>query len=1736
MDYTEFPRPGSQTPREAEFSLSGDVASGDEETGSGNDIHYGQGISGDGSRAGGQSAYFSLNAFDTSTNTDRAHWMPDNVCTSCSTCGAPFNLFRRRHHCRVCGLIFCSSCCKWKVTEMRACKRCFEENANKVRFSTTPVQSAGHDVLMPIRPLTPKGTDPLTGKLTPKRSLFGFALNDKERSSSVGARTQSNETESHGIFSANLNDELKYPKSDDGNGLSADKRHALDVLSAVVGSKAGTAGAKYGNRRSRQSSKDKAGTRSLKSVQSRLMRNTKSYSGSTDDDGEMAMLNSLVSHESRQTLTPSIPLLIKSSSSFTRTRKNNKLKREKSVMHFVMQDLESVASLQGWLYKRGRYNTAFKLRFFVLDHELMEMKYYTSEEDAEFAPSSPAGSINLRDIESYVLGDSSVVDKAEHKSSIELVTSKRRWILCAETMQESKKWCDVLMKLLEVEEEPALHQDKSNEEVQSADKDTTRSSGLHNFLASTKTKQMRKACSSSDLANTNSQNTRAEQAPHRRRSLSEDRNRLILTDFGTPFRDDEVTSGRGKSSPSQCEWDEALLKKTRDASRRNVALEDGCAALLRSYLSELFASVVEFEADSSSRIEWNLVCTYLVEQCVACVNPATYFGDSMSLIDVIKIKCIPGGRLDQCTCLDGVVFRKNVTHRSMRKRIENPRVLLLQDSLAYYSAPRSGEVSGTVGITNLAALQSQESDYLRLQVEKIAALRPDVVLISSAVSGKAQELLFKKGISVVQHVKMANMERLSRQLQCRILKSTHQIQKNGDESHGRSIGECGLFDVRVISHGDGSCRTYMKFSGCPRQVGCCIVLRGGNKDFLMKVKNILKAGIYWAYDWKLQSSYMNDSFLTVRTDCSAESSFTKILEKNMGHLQSNAVTFCTTSLRGGRQKVSPHEEEVVPYSDDDQTLGQYLKDAFDSISNDEIRATESHRKRNLREQHIYMGSGRLCIRVEGWPADVLPQKYHRLKCGHDNGYWSRIRGGNDDSENELPVLMWSFCRKCDKQVSPNVEMSDNTWKLSFTSFLRHWFDEPQVESWNSACKHSPTQDFIRYFAFGRRVAKFTYTEVPLYKVVVPSPALCVDNEDNTVLSSVERLLSTTCTRVFSQFEALITEKTVVYSKTLSDSEAAGSASSKYQQARGESWWDDMLAREQTRCGTEEKHSKVVLNPAEMMRQLLLHVKTKRIEFLDRIQGLRMSERKYDLLDIFSIKRDIFHVCKSLNDILFQSITEFEKLSEDESSKKRKSKFGKDVGNADLDDLESASASVDSDTQGKTVAQEISSSFVPFLRLKNSQSHTDVHKQLIDLGEFVAFGRMHLPKCKGGLCIPVSDDLPGTVVAYALASSDTMKDLQRQTFKILEVARGVHAVCSQWCTETSQSADAFPNLSDTQLEILRERVRPIAMEGANVDVLLQTVMACRTLLENIEKPLPVPEASNHDSSLLSKVSILLQVPLPSSIKCEFADPSDSTSFKVTVYHAAQFHALRLKLLGTSGEREFLQSLSQCTPWQTSGGKSSATFTKTMDGRYVLKCVNHTEFLMFLDIANAYFRYMSICSSALAQILGVFEVKIDYEKGNKKSCTHYVVVMHNVFGLRSSASLRVFDLKGKHRTQKKTGPMGSVLLDGDLMKVTGGAPILLTKESWKKLHSLLDSDTLFLRTIGTIDYSLLIGIDHKQRTIVAGVLDYIHCYDLRKRIESNVKQMYSEATILPPGKYSERFMMGMRSYFCGVPSIE
>jgi T-complex protein 1 subunit gamma len=125
----------------------------------------------------------------------------------------------------------------------------------------------------------------------------------------------------------------------------------------------------------------------------------------------------------------------------------------------------------------------------------------------------------------------------------------------------------------------------------------------------------------------------------------------------------------------------------------------------------------------------------------------TVYSDSHGRIEIdikryAKVEKLPGGDIEHSRVLKGVMINKDITHPKMRRRIERPRVLLLDCTLEY----KKGESATSVELTDESqweALLKQEEDWVTAVCQDILAVKPDVVVTEKGVSDLAQHFLVK---------------------------------------------------------------------------------------------------------------------------------------------------------------------------------------------------------------------------------------------------------------------------------------------------------------------------------------------------------------------------------------------------------------------------------------------------------------------------------------------------------------------------------------------------------------------------------------------------------------------------------------------------------------------------------------------------------------------------------------------------------------------------------------------------------------------------------------------------------------------------------------------------------------------------------------------------------------------------------------------------------------------------------
>mmetsp|Transcript_23918 Transcript_23918/g.73795 ORF Transcript_23918/g.73795 Transcript_23918/m.73795 type:complete len:533 (-) Transcript_23918:80-1678(-) len=193
-----------------------------------------------------------------------------------------------------------------------------------------------------------------------------------------------------------------------------------------------------------------------------------------------------------------------------------------------------------------------------------------------------------------------------------------------------------------------------------------------------------------------------------------------------------------------------------------------------------------------------------------------------------KVEKVPGGEPADSRVLNGVMFNKDVTHPRMRRKIEKPRILLLDCPLEY----KKGDSATNVEITkeeDWNTLLRIEEEYIEHMCAQIVAVRPDVVITEKGVSDLAQHYLMKANISAFRRLRKTDNNRVARACGATICSRTDEVQES-DVGVG-----CGLFEVRKI--GD----EYFAFlEECADPKACTLLLRGGSKDVLMEVERNLQ--------------------------------------------------------------------------------------------------------------------------------------------------------------------------------------------------------------------------------------------------------------------------------------------------------------------------------------------------------------------------------------------------------------------------------------------------------------------------------------------------------------------------------------------------------------------------------------------------------------------------------------------------------------------------------------------------------------------------------------------------------------------------------------------------------------------------------------------------------------------------------------------------------------------------------
>jgi T-complex protein 1 subunit gamma len=193
-----------------------------------------------------------------------------------------------------------------------------------------------------------------------------------------------------------------------------------------------------------------------------------------------------------------------------------------------------------------------------------------------------------------------------------------------------------------------------------------------------------------------------------------------------------------------------------------------------------------------------------------------------------RIEKIPGGEIETSCVLDGVMLNKDITHAAMRRKIVNPRIVLLDCPLEY----KKGESQTNVEINNEDSwnrILQIEEEQVKKMCDAVLSVNPDLVITEKGVSDLAQHYFVKANVTALRRVRKSDSNRIARAVGATVVNRVDDLQES-DVGTG-----CGLFEIEKI--GD----EYFTFlTECKNPKACTILLRGPSKDILNEIERNLQ--------------------------------------------------------------------------------------------------------------------------------------------------------------------------------------------------------------------------------------------------------------------------------------------------------------------------------------------------------------------------------------------------------------------------------------------------------------------------------------------------------------------------------------------------------------------------------------------------------------------------------------------------------------------------------------------------------------------------------------------------------------------------------------------------------------------------------------------------------------------------------------------------------------------------------
>ncbi|KAF8880239.1 chaperonin Cpn60/TCP-1 family [Gymnopilus junonius] len=239
-------------------------------------------------------------------------------------------------------------------------------------------------------------------------------------------------------------------------------------------------------------------------------------------------------------------------------------------------------------------------------------------------------------------------------------------------------------------------------------------------------------------------------------------------------------------------------------------------------------SLIKTSIGTKFVVRWSDLMCKLALHAVRTVSQDINGLKTVDIKRYARVEKVPGGEIEDSKVLNGVMVNKDITHPKMRRRIENPRIILLDCPLEY----KKGESQTNMEFskeTDWSRAQEIEEEQVKQMCLKLVELKPDLIITEKGVSDLAQHVFVQHNITAIRRVRKSDNNRIALATGATIVNRIEDIRES-------DVGtKCGLFYIDKL--GD----EYFTFLvECQEPKACTILLRGPSKDILNEIERNLQ--------------------------------------------------------------------------------------------------------------------------------------------------------------------------------------------------------------------------------------------------------------------------------------------------------------------------------------------------------------------------------------------------------------------------------------------------------------------------------------------------------------------------------------------------------------------------------------------------------------------------------------------------------------------------------------------------------------------------------------------------------------------------------------------------------------------------------------------------------------------------------------------------------------------------------